>query len=701
MMSKISASHLERRACVYIRQSTSAQVLHHTESTDRQYALVKRAESLGWSPSLIEVIDEDLGKSGATTEGRSGFARLVDDVAHGLVGAVAAVEVSRLSRSSDDWRRLLSLCAVADVVVIDEQAVYDPNNKDDKLLLDIKGTMSEAELHWLSLRLTGARLNKARRGELRIAPPTGYVWGGNGYKLDPDEAVQRAVKLVFDRYEIETSAWAVLHWARAEGLSFPVRRYYAGGGSEVAWKPLGLSRLHEILINPVYAGVYAYGRRPKKRVLVDGEICQVKEAGRDPEQWKVKIVNAHPGYISWERFVANQRKLHDNGFRFGSRGAAREGRALLQGMLICGRCGRRMWVSYVRNGSRLPYYNCFGDRDKGEVMCWSLPGGPIDEAVEDLWLKTVVPDELELCLAVEHHVDEQVRAVERQWKLRLEKVSYEARLAERRYKAVDPDNRVVTRTLEQEWEIALGEVEQVKQQFEQAKRQHHISLTDEDRQRIRRLAKDLPAVWRSETTKPSERKAMLRLGIEAVSLKPVEVPERSTLVKVQWRSGAVTEILVPRPSRHQRLRTPRASVNRLRELADAGLHDKQIAEQLNKEGYHTGRRKQWNLFAVKWARRKENIKRVAPDMPRAQRLPDRHPDGRYSVAGAAKRFGVTKYAVRRWLRRGIVSGAQESYESNKNAWWLFIDEKKESELKTLINALPRRTSASKTTGANT
>jgi DNA invertase Pin-like site-specific DNA recombinase len=675
-------------------------VLHHTESTDRQYALAKRAEDLGWSPALIEVIDEDLGKSGATTKGRSGFARLVDDVAHGQVGAVAAVEVSRLARSSDDWRRLLSLCAVAEVVVIDEHAVYDPNNKDDKLLLDIKGTMSEAELHWLSLRLTGARLNKARRGELRLPPPTGYVWGGRGYKLDPDEAVQRAIKLLFDRYEIETSAWAVVRWMRIAGLTFPVRRYYTGGGSEVAWKPLGLSRLHEILTNPVYAGVYVYGRRPQKKVLVDGEICEVRETGRDQEQWKVKLLNAHPGYITWERFVANQKKLEDNCFRPESRGASREGKSLLQGMLVCGRCGRGMRVTYAGKGGKLLYYNCFGDRDKGQVICWSLPGRPIDEALERLWLETVVPDELELCLAVEHQVNEQTESLERQWKLRMEKVVYEARVAERRYKAVDPDNRVVARTLEQDWETALSEVEQVKQQYEQAKREHRVLLTNDDRQRIRRLAKDLPKVWRSKTTKQSERKAMLRLGIEAVSLTPVEVPERSTMVKVQWRSGAVTELTVPRPSRHYRTRTPKGAVKRLKELASAGLHDTDIAEQLNKEGHRTGQEKPWSIWAVRWARRKENIKRVAPDLPRAYFLPDRYPDGRYSVSGAAKLFDVSEAAIRRWVRRGIVPAAQEPYKTNANAWRLSIDQDKEQELRTLATASRQRSAALKKARVN-
>jgi len=694
-MTKINASHFERRACVYIRQSTSAQVLHHTESTERQYALAQRVANIGWSASSIEVIDEDLGKSGSTTDGRSGFVRLVDDVAHGRVGAVAAVEVSRLARSSNDWRRLLSLCAVADVVVLDEQTVYDPKDKDDKLLLDIKGTMSEAELHWLGLRLTGARLNKARRGELRIPAPTGYVWGGKGFKLDPDEEVQRAIKLVFERYAIETSAWAVLRWARQQSLLFPARHYRAGGDSELFWQPLGLTRLHELLRNPIYAGVYAYGRRPMKQKLIDGQIRNVKEPGRDPERWQVKIDNAHPAYISWETFVNNQKKLRDNYTRFGSGGAPREGKALLQGLLLCGRCGRRMIVNYAGRGSRLYYYTCAGNRDKGQVSCWSLPGKPIDDAVEKLWLETVVPNELELCLAVEQKVDEQAKSLERQWKLRLEKVEYEARIAERRYKAVDPDNRVVARTLEGDWERALQEVEKVRQQYDQAQKEHHVKLSKQERAHIRQLARDLPAVWRSPTTTMADRKAMLRMGMEAISLTPVEVPNRATTIKVQWQSGVVTELTVPRPSRHFRSRTPAAAAKRLAELAAAGLHDEQIATQLNTEEFQTGAQKPWTIWAVRWARRKEQISRVAPDIPRRFSLPDRDPQGRYSIAGTAKLFDVSEEVVRRWVKKGIISAQQEDFETYKRVWWLTIDEDQKEDLEHRATQSRKRSSALK------
>jgi DNA invertase Pin-like site-specific DNA recombinase len=284
MRGKITRSHLERRAVVYIRQSTVAQVLEHGESTRRQYALVDRAVALGWVREAVDVIDEDQGLSGASAERRTGFARLAHAVAHGEVGAIFAVEVSRLSRSSEDWWRLLALCALADVVVVDEQTTYDPADSDDKLLLDLKGTMSEAELHWLGLRLTGARQSKARRGALHVHVPTGYIWTDRGMVIDPDEAVQRAVRLVLERYDIEPSAWAVVRWARETGVLLPTRRWHAGGTTDVTWRSLGISRLHDMLSNPIYAGAYVYGRRQEKTMLVDGQIRRVRITGRDPDQ---------------------------------------------------------------------------------------------------------------------------------------------------------------------------------------------------------------------------------------------------------------------------------------------------------------------------------------------------------------------------------------------------------------------------------
>ena len=372
MKIKISAVHLDRLAYVYVRQSTSAQVHEHVESKQRQYALAERAVSLGWAPEAVEIVDEDQGKSGASAEGRDGFARLAHDVAHGKVGAIFAIEASRLARSSQDWQRLLSLCAVARVAVIDEQTVYDPSVRDDKLLLDLKGAMSEQELRWLSLRLAGGRLHKARRGESYVTPTTGYVWAGHGLALDPDESVQSAVKLLFQRFSVEPSARAVLRWAVRTSFLMPTRDRTT---SELRWCPLGNLRLNLMLRNPAYAGTYVFGRHPVRTVLIDGEIRKVRARIDEASEWPVRIDNAHPAYISWETYVDNREKLRQNTTRArgATPGAPREGRALFVGVAICGRCGRRMSARYESRSQRWGYA-CWGESSNGEKLCWSVPG---------------------------------------------------------------------------------------------------------------------------------------------------------------------------------------------------------------------------------------------------------------------------------------------------------------------------------------
>jgi DNA invertase Pin-like site-specific DNA recombinase len=676
MSGMVTTVHLSRRAIVYVRQSTTAQMFDHQESTRRQYGLVERALALGWIREAIEVIDEDQGRSGATTEGRTGFARMVAAVAQGIVGALFALEVSRLARSSEDWRRLLALCAVAQVLVIDEQTVYDPKLPDDKLLLDIKGTMSEVELHWLGLRLTGACTAKARRGALRIAPPTGYIWTEHGLTFDPDEAVRSAIATLFARYAVSPSGWAVVRWARMQGFLVPTRHTHTDGTSDVTWQPLGISRFHEMLGNPVYSGAYVYGRRPIVRALVDGQIKRVRGAGRDPATWRVLLRDAHPGYISWVQYEANQARLRANSQHFGNAGtgAPREGPALLAGLAICGRCGRRMTVAYQPSARGYWIYHCAGTRDKGQVTCWSVPGRAIDAAVTSAFLDAVVPRELDLSLAVRHDADAQTATLTRHWATRVEQARYEARHAERRYKAVDPDNRVVARTLEQEWEQRLRDLDEVERAAATARETRMIDLTDAERANVRALARDLPAVWNATTTTPADRKAMLRLVIEAIALVPIEVPLRETTVRLQWRSGVVSELKVVRWTRLDTFATSEAACARIRTLAAEGLHDADIATQLNTEGILSGRGRSWTVSSVRWVRRRVDIKRTAPDRPRTLPLPDRHPDGRYSISGAARAFGISTHVVRRLLKNGDVQGTFEPYGTYQRICWLTIDD---------------------------
>jgi hypothetical protein len=326
-------------------------------------------------------------------------------------------------------------------------------------------------------------------------------------------------------------------------------------------------------------------------------------------------------------------------------------------------------------GARVRFwsYICRGDRDKGQRVCWTVSGARLDNAVEHLFLETMVPSELELSLAVDQEVAGQAEELAKQWRARREQVTYEARRAERRYKAVDPDNRVVARTLEREWEMKLRELEELERQYAEARHRKHVDLSEEDRVRVRELARDLPAVWRSPVTSSADRKAMMRLVIEAISLTPIEVPRRATLIKVAWQSGALSEIEVPRLHRRDLLRTPPAAVERLRALAtEEGRHDEEIAEVLNAEGMRTGRGLAWNTMAVRWTRKSERISRVAPDRPRRELLPDRYPDGRYSVAGAAKRFGVKLDLVRAWVKRGLVNAERHDFQQHRGVWWLDI-----------------------------
>lgn len=671
MTGKIQAQHLERRAYVYVRQSTAKQVIENTESTARQYALAERARALGWSKDAIEIIDEDLGKSASTTEKRSGFRCLTQAIASGKAGAIFALEVSRLARCSQDWQRLLALCAVARVVVVDEQAIYDPQNMDDKLLLDFKGTMSEVELHWLSLRLRGAINSLAKRGELPMNPATGYIWGGHGFEKDPDLAVQSAIGMIFDRFAIEPSIGRVVRWARETHFQIPTRHSYADGTNELKWDQLYVTRLKDMLKNPIYAGAYTHGRRRETKVIVDGEIHTVRQC-RSQDEWTAFIRDAHEGYITWERYLKNQERMRENAARRPNKGAPREGRALLTGILLCGRCGRSMRVMYQGAGGDRFTYVCAGETNRGAKACWTVSGPAIDAAVEDLLLRTIIPSELELSLAVEQEVETQSAALNEQWKLRIEKAEYEARRAERRYKAVDPDNRVVARTLEAEWETSLQELEVVRRQYEDARHQRRVQLTGEDRERIRELARDLPSVWRAPTTKPADRKAMLRIAIEAITIHPIDVPERKTQVQVQWSSGAVDELTIPR----MRYRyTSEEAIARIRELVALGMRDEAMAERLNEEKLVTGQLRPWTTGAVKKVRLEHtSIKWRARDADNRQPLPDRHPDGRYSVRGAMKRFGVNSDKVRRWIKRGMVDAVREEFEWCKGAWWLSIDE---------------------------
>ena len=670
MNEKIRSTHLERSAVIYLRQSSMLQVRVHRESTRRQYGLRDRAIALGWSAEAVEIIDEDLGQSGASTEGRSGFQRLAEEVAHGRVGAIFALEVSRLARRSADWHRLLDLCRLADVVIGDEQAVYAPHNYDDQLLLGLKGTMAEAESTWLRLRLQGGLLNKARRGELHIRPPTGYRWepAMRRFVLEPDEAIQGAIRLVFERFEIDGSAQGVSRYFARNGLRLPAR---VAGTDEHRWVPPRPDKVVKMLHNPVYAGAYVFGRRRARTALVDGRIRAHHVQHLPQRDWTVFIPDHHPGYITWEAYMANQDKLHQNRSDHRTptrRGAAREGAALLQGLVICGRCGQRMRTEYPRDrhGGR---YVCRSPKERlglGED-CWSLTASHPDEAVTALFLEAAQPPEIELGLAVACEAERQADEVDRQWKLRIDQARYEARLAERRYKAVDPDNRVVARTLEREWEeklCALGEAETA---WQEARRVEKTELTHADRERILALSRDLARVWHAPSTTQAQRKTLLRTLVSEVTLSPVDLPERATRVQVLWESGAVSDFTIDRPRGGGWNATDQDDLDLIRRWVCEGRTDEEIATELAGCGRFTGRGRPWTAKAVHRLRWRH---RIHPPgwMPANVRRPDQREDGLWSVNGITRRFGVSRHAVRYWVKQGLLEPA-EGGEKGQTLWF--------------------------------
>jgi DNA invertase Pin-like site-specific DNA recombinase len=681
MIDKIQAVHRHRLAVVYLRQSTLRQVVDHPESTRRQYALRDRAIQLGWAEPSIEIIDEDLGQSGAESTRRRGFQRLSEEVAQGRVGAILALEVSRLSRSSADWHRLLDLCGIADVLLVDEQAIYHPADPNDRLLLGIKGTMSEAERGWIQLRLRGARVSKARRGEYRLPTPAGYVWdrATSRFQFDPDEEVRGAILLVFERFRIERSAYGVMRYFAQRSLRLPAR---SAGAETVHWSAPRPSHILAILHNPTYAGTYVYGRRAPTVELVDGEA--VRHSVRLPiDKWHIVHRDHHPAYIQWEEFVSNQRLLASNRVRWETpdcHGAVRAGEALLQGLVLCGRCGQRMHVAYVGGGAKARY-GCASPvrRGQGTRTCWSVAARAIDYAVADLFLQALEPDSIALGLAVVKEAEGQAADIDRQWARRLERVQYEVQLAERRYKSVDPEYRTVARTLEREWDAKLCELERLEREHSDARVREKLELTPTDRARITQLSHDVPQMWNAATTTMQQRKTMLRTLVHEVCLTPATTLNGGTQVRLLWQTGAVSDFVVPRqlPGGNE---TSKEAAALIRSLVRQSMPAGYIAAELNRAGLLSGTGRRWTKPNVHAWCTHHGVRWPQP-MPTSIRQPDRRHDGAYSVHGVAKRIRVKESSVRYWAKRGWLAGIEGGRRGR--AWWFKLDARNIVQLKKL------------------
>jgi DNA invertase Pin-like site-specific DNA recombinase len=648
---KLQPTHLQRTAIVYVRQSSPAQVEHNRESTLRQYALVERAATLGWQRDQISVIDEDLGMSGASSAQRLGFARLTTEVALKHVGIVLGLEVSRLARNNADWYRLLDLCGMTDTLIGDADGIYHPALFNDRLVLGLKGTMSEAELHILRARLEGGIRNKAARGELRRGLPVGFVYGEQDgeVRLHPDASVVGAIRTVFERFVELGSARQVWLWFRTQGLSFPLQ---CNGLSEIRWVAPTYTAIHKVLRHPVYAGAYVYGRSRVERFVNDhGGIG--KRLRRVPRaQWSVLIHDHHEGYIDWATYEANQQRLGNN-IRpqpHHAGGAVREGNALLQGLAVCGHCGRRLHTHYRGNFSA-PGYHCPGKalvEGRGQY-CLNIGGVQIDQAVARVVLEALTPAALQASLKAVQQLAADCDSALSQWRLAVERARYEAERAERRYRIVEPENRLVARGLEAEWEKRLRELQQAQSELAIREQQRPRALDAAQFERIRALGVDLKRVWSAPATEDRDRKELLRTLLEEVII-AVKREEQCAHLTLRWRSGALTELELELPRRQAAVRTDEDTIELIRRLA-AHYPDTTIAGILNQQGRKSAYGERFTAVIVSSLRYTRAIPRYQP--------PTEPPKGELlSVKQTAQRLNLAASTVHRWLAEGFIAGEQ-------------------------------------------
>ena len=598
--SKITASHRCRAAVIYVRQSTLAQLERNTESTARQYDLVERAAALGWPRDTIRVVDADLGVSGSALGQREGFESLVAEVALGQVGIILALEVSRLARDNTAWYRLLDLAGACDTLVADTDGVYHPGLFNDRLVLGMKGIMSEAELHVLRARLTGGIRNKAARGQLRTGLPVGLVWDETDrqIRLHPDEAVTGVIAAVFDRFAVCGSVRATWLWLREQGLRWPLQTAGCPRGRlpEITWVEPTYHAVHTTLTHPGYAGAYVFGRTRQHRYLCKDGQLRARQRRLPREEWEVLITEHHPGFIDWDTYQANQARIGTNirpQAREPGTGAVREGCALLQGLATCGTCGRKLAVYYDGPSKSTPGYYCTGTGQLVEgrgTRHLRVGGVAIDAAVAGAFLAALQPAALRACLAAAQQLEDGHDAALAQWRRQAEQARYQASRAERRYRAVDPDNRLVARGLETEWNQALQEVADAEEELARREHARPKTLTPQEKQAILTLGGDLGGVWSAATTTDKDRKQLLRSLLDEVGIIVRRDHEegRADLV-LRWKGGAITELPVPLKRKPpERLRTEEDTIDLLRRLA-IRYPDATIAGILNRQGRRTAR----------------------------------------------------------------------------------------------------------------
>jgi len=649
---KINANHLNRCAYVYVRQSTASQVQHNRESTDRQYKLADRAVLLGWPQPQIRIIDEDLARSGSTTTDRNGFAAMITEVALGHVGLILSIEVSRVARNNADWYRLLDLCGVTDTLIGDEDGLYHPGLFNDRLLLGLKGTMAEAELHVIRARLEGGIRNKAARGQLRRGLPIGFVWGEQDGEvlLHPDQAVTEAIQSVFDKFTEMGSVRRVWLWFRSRNLVFPLQ---SNSFADIQWVTPTYTKIHHVLTNPVYAGAYVYGKTQQER-FVDQSGRLKKRVRRVPRsQWQVLIQNHHKGFIDWNTYEMNRHRISNNAHptTHQATGAIREGAALLQGIATCGRCGRRLRVYYQGRHSTPGYYCAANNLANGRGLhCMRVGGVQIDQAVCRVFLDTVAPAGIEAAILAEKDFEADQQLSLKKWRLQVERSQYEVQRAERRYRAVEPENRLVARTLEADWEHSLSELSAA--QAELARHQHQLQgrLTDEQRTRISTLGTDLMHVWEAPTTTDRDRKELFATLLEEVNIS-IEPGQHNVRLVLRWKGGAISHIeLVLNRRNTPPIRTDEDTIELVRRLS-VYHSDSVIAGIVNRQGRRTAHGERFTANKIGNLRRYWKIPRFDPALtPKEGNL--------VTVQKAAELLGLAPSTIHRWLSDGFIAGEQ-------------------------------------------
>jgi len=644
--SKVTAAHLARTAYLYVRQSSLKQVLHNTESAIRQYDLRGKAIGLGWAADQITVIDIDQGHSGASAADREGFQQLVAEVSLGRAGIVLGLECSRLARNNADWHQLLEICAMTGTLICDEDGLYDPRDFNDRLVLGMKGQLSEYELHFLRARLLGGQLSAARRGELIMPLPVGLVYDGAGHViLDPDTAIAGALRHLFTTFEATGSATAVVRAFRAAGLSFPWRHLKGPRKGEVDWQPLRHHAVLRVLHNPRYAGAFTYGRR-RDQILPGGKRTSIK-LPRD--QWTSFIPGAHPGYITLDQYEANIAKLAANAAAHGrdrAAGPPREGTALLQGIIICGRCGGRMTVRYHTRGSgQVPTYACQRDGiENARPSCAVIPGHTLDERVGQLLIATLTPLAAEAALQVSAELRQRADEADALRAAHVERARYHADLARRRYLAVDPANRLVAGTLEADWNTALRALGDAQAAYDQAREQHTGQLTHAQKDRIAQLVTDLPGIWHDPATPARERKRIARLLLTDVT---VTRTASTITAHIRLSGGQTSTLTLPMPKRAWELRqTPRATITEIDQLLDHHTCA-EIAGILRQRGLPNGVGRPFTPVMV------QRVIRTYQLRSRRQRLLDA---GLIPLSQMPARLGVSTATVKHWYHAGIVTG---------------------------------------------